>query len=72
MTIWKDFKGWTYDFFDRDIEPSALPGFEDFVRLWQDRRDDWVVPSWSDFDFNDFKCWHGRLGLYEISYDPID
>ena len=72
MTIWKVFEDWTYEYFDRDIEPVALPGFEDFVRLLQDRRGDRVVPSWSDFDFYDFKGWHGRLGLYEISYDPFD
>ncbi len=72
MTIWKEFEGWTYEFFDRDIEPAALPGFEDLVRLWQDRRGDRAVPSWSDFDFYDFKGWHGRISVYEISYDPFD
>ncbi len=72
MAIWKDFEGWTYEHFDRDIEPAALPGFEDLVRLWQDRRGDRVVPSWSDFDFYDFKGWHGRLSVYDISYDPFD
>jgi hypothetical protein len=51
MTIWKEFEGWTYEYFDRDVEPSALPGFEDLVRLWQDRRGGRVVPSWSDLDF---------------------
>ena len=72
MTIWKVFEDWTYECFDRDIEPVALPGFEDFVRLLQDRRGDRVVPSWSDFDFYDFKGWHSRLGVYDISYDPFD
>jgi len=72
MAIWKEFEGWTYEYFDRDIEPAALPGFENLVRLWQDRRGDRVVPSWSDFDFYDFKGWHGRLSVYEISYEPFD
>ncbi len=72
MAIWKEFEGWTFEYFDRDIEPAALPGFEDLVRLWQDKRSDRVVPSWSDFDFYDFKGWHGRLGVYDISYDPFD
>jgi len=72
MTIWKEFEGWTYEYFDRGIEPAALPGFEDLVRLWQDKRGDRVVPSWSDFDFYDFKGWHGRIGVHEISYDPFD
>ncbi len=72
MAIWKEFEGWTYEYFDRDIEPAALPGFEDLVRLWQDKRGDRAVPTWSDFDFYDFKGWHGRLGVYDISYDPFD
>jgi hypothetical protein len=33
MAIWREFEGWTYEFFDRDIEPEALPGFEDLVSL---------------------------------------
>ncbi len=72
MAIWSEFEGWTYEYLDRDIEPGALPGFEDLVRLWQDKRGDRVVPSWSDFDFFDFKGWHSRIGVYEISYDPFD
>ncbi len=72
MAIWKEFEGWTYEYFDRDIEPGALPGFEDLVRLWQDRRGSRVVPSWSDFDFYDFKGWHGRISVNDISYDPFD
>ncbi len=72
MAIWREIEGWTYEYFDRDIEPGALPGFEDLVRLWQDRRGGRVVPSWSDFDFYDFKGWLGQIGVYEISYDPFD
>ncbi len=72
MAIWKEFEGWTYEHFDRDIEPAALPGFEDLVRLWLDKRGERAVPSWSDFDFYDFKGWHGRISVYDISYDPFD
>jgi hypothetical protein len=72
MAVWREFEGWTYEYFDGDIDPAVLPGFEDLVRLWQDRRDDRPAPSWSDFDFYDFKGWHGRLSVYDISYDPFD
>ena len=72
MTIWKVIDDWTYEYFDRDIEPAALPGFEELVRLWRDKRGDRAVPSWSDFDFYDFKGWHGRISVYDISYDPFD
>jgi len=72
MAIWLEFEDWTYEYFDRDIEPAALPGFEDLVRLWQDRRGDRVVPTRSDFTFYDFDGWHDRISVYEISYDPFD
>jgi hypothetical protein len=72
MTIWKALGAWTYEYFDRDVDPAALPGFEDLVRLWQDKRGDRAVPSWPDFDFYDFQGWHGRIGVYDITYDPFD
>ena len=72
MVIWKEFEGWTFEYFDRDIEPDVLAGFEDLARLWQSKRGDRVVPSWSDFDFYDFRGWHSQIGVYEISYDPFD
>ncbi len=72
MAIWSEFEGWTFEHFDRDIGPALLPGFEDLVRLWLGKRGDRAVPSWSDFDFYDFKGWHGRLCVYDISYDPFD
>lgn len=72
MAIWMKFKGWTYEYFERDVEPQVLPGLEDLVRLWQDKRGDRVVPSWSDFDFCDFMGWHSRISLYENHYDPFD
>jgi len=72
MTVWKKFEGWTYEYLDRDIAPVELPGFEDLVRLWQDKRGDRPAPSWSDFDFYDFKGWHGRISIYDISYDPFE
>ncbi len=72
MAIWKKLENWAFEYFDRDIEPEALPGFEDLVRLWQDRRGERAAPAWSDFDFYDFKGWHGRISVYDVSYDPFD
>ena len=71
MTIWKELDGWSFEYFDRDIAPADLPGFEDMVRLWQDKRGDRPAPSWSDFDFYDFKGWLGRISVYDICYDPF-
>ncbi len=72
MTIWNKYEDWTYEYFDRDVEPETLPGFEDLVRLWQDKRGDRPAPAWSDFDFYDFKGWHGRISVFDIVYDPFD
>ena len=72
MSIWREFPGWTYEYLDRDIDPDALPGFEDLVRLWKGKTGDQGVPAWSDFDFCDFRGWHSKLALYEISYEPFD
>ncbi len=72
MTIWKELDSWIYEYFDRDIEPAALPGFEGLVRLWQEKQGDRAAPAWSDFGFYDFKGWHGRISVYEITYDPFD
>ncbi len=72
MTVWNALGAWTYEYFDRDVDPAALPGFEDLVRLWLDKRGDRAVPAWSDFDFYDFRGWHGRIAVYDISYDPFD
>ena len=72
MTIWKELDSWIFEYFDRDIEPAALPGFEGLVRLWQEKRGDRAAPAWSYFGFYDFKGWHGRISVYDITYDPFD
>ncbi len=72
MAIWRKIEGWTYEYFDREIELAALPGFEDIFQLWLDKRGDRPMPSWSDFDFYDFKGWPGRISVYDVSYDPFD
>lgn len=72
MAVWKEHDFWKYEMFERDIEPELLPGFEDLVRLWREKRGDRLIPAWSDFDFHDFAGWHGRISLMEILYDPFD
>jgi hypothetical protein len=72
MSIWRKAGNWLYEVFERDIEPEALPGCEDLVRLWQERRGDRPVPAWADFNFHDFTGWHGRISLADVTYDPFD
>lgn len=72
VTIWKKINGWTYEWFERDVTPETMPGFEDMVRLWHGKRGGRPMPTWSDFDFADFAGWHGRIVLSEVHYEPFD
>ena len=72
MAVWKEYDFWKYEAFERDIEPEMLPGFEELVRLWQNKRGDRPAPAWSDFDFYDFVGWHGRIAVSDVFYEPFD
>jgi hypothetical protein len=72
MAVWKEHDFWKYEIFERDVEPELLPGFEDLVRLWREKRGDRPMPAWDDFDFHDFVGWHGRIAMVEIFYEPFD
>ncbi len=50
MAIWKEFEGWTYEYFDRDIEPAALPDFEDLVAPHLEQLGElYAIPLWVSF-----------------------
>ncbi len=72
MTVWRQFEGWTYEYFDADIDPATIPTFSSFVALWQSKRKGRRVPARDDFDFYDFKGWHGWVCIHEVRYDPFD
>jgi hypothetical protein len=72
VAVWKESDLWKYETFELDVEPEILPGFEDLVRLWHDKRGDRPAPAWRDFGFHDFDGWHGRIAVSDVSYDPFD
>ena len=72
MAVWKRVDDWTYEVFDHNTTPEQFGVFESLVALWRAKRGDRKMPSWAEFDFYDFKGWHGRIGVYDISYDPFD
>lgn len=72
MAIWKDTGTWVYHQFDPDLNPGDLPEFQQVIELWQSKRKGRLVPSWSDFDFYDFKGWHSRVAIYDIFYNPFN
>lgn len=72
MTLWKEVDRWRYHYFEPDADPADFSKFGSLLAIWQAKRNGRCVPTWSDFDFYDFVGWHGRLSIYEISYDPYD
>lgn len=69
---WKTDGKWTYTHFDPEIDPSRLPSFAGLIATWQSKRNGRRVPAWRDFDFYDFKGWHGYISVYDVSYEPFD
>lgn len=72
MAVWKRVPNWTYEVFDRGTPAARLGMFEPLVRLWQAKRGDRDMPSWADFDFYDFKGWHGAIAVQEVIAEPFD
>lgn len=72
MVLWKEEKGWRYEYFEPDVDASAIPEFESLIRTWQSKRNGRRVPAKDDFDFFDFKGWHGWISLFDVFYDPFD
>ncbi len=53
--------------------PEAFGRFEDFVRLWQSKRDvaqknGRILPAWKDFDLIELRPWWGCLALLKREY----
>ena len=72
MAIYKQWEGWTYEYFDLDVEASTFPGAENFVELWKNKRGSRRMPKWSDYDWYDLTPWWGYLVVVDYSYDPFD
>ncbi|MDH3472908.1 MAG: PAS domain-containing protein [Rhodospirillales bacterium] len=72
MAIWKQVPNWTYELFVPDTPPEEFGGFAPLIRLWQGKREERRLPAWSDFDFYDFKGWHGSVAVQEVIAEPFD
>ena len=56
-----------------EIPPAAFGPFAPFVELWRARRRDGRLPAWRDFDFHDFRGWHGMILVDElVSMTPFE
>ena len=72
MAIWKKVDGWVYEYFELDTPASEFDGFEPIINLWNSKRTGTNIPSWSDFDFYDFKGWHGKVCKNTYQFNPFD
>ncbi len=72
MAVWRRVNNWTYEVFDHSTTPEQFGVFESLVALWRAKRGDREMPSWADFDFYDFKGWHGVIAVQEVVTEPFD
>jgi hypothetical protein len=62
---------WSWREYPIDRAPETFDGFAPLVATW--RRNGPAVPRWRDFDFADFRGWHGKINLLEVTrLDPIE
>ncbi len=72
MAVWKRVANWTYEVFDCNTPAERFGEFESFVGLWHAKRGDRELPSWADFDFYDFKGWHGAIAVQDVISEPFN
>ena len=72
MGVWKRLPNWTYEMFDRNTAAEQFGVFAPIVQRWGEKRGNEAMPSWADYDFYDFKGWHGRIVLQEVVREPFD
>jgi len=60
-------EGWAY----KTYEPE-FSGNEEFITLWQARKDGRFLPAWEDFEFEDFTSWWGNIMVLDYLKDPFD
>lgn len=51
--------------------PPFIPAFGGLITLWRSKFRAKTPPSWSDFDFFEFKDWHGRLAVSVFEGDEL-
>ncbi len=61
--------GRQYEIYHKDTSADAFGEFHSFISLWRSKSLNGNIPSWSDFQFEDFDGWYGRLSLFEFEDD---
>ncbi|MEQ9490078.1 MAG: hypothetical protein RIM72_13910 [Alphaproteobacteria bacterium] len=71
MTLWDKIQGFEFHHFEPLENNPLLEPFASLVLVWRSKFDGKRVPKWSDFDFTDFRGWHSRIAIHDVSYDPF-
>ena len=72
MTTWKTDGDWHYDYFSPAEAEETFSGFASLVRLWRSKSKS-PPPSWSDFEFLDFRDWWGWISVYDaVDGQPLN
>ena len=61
---------WTYSLNAVSKPPDAFGIFQPFKTLWDSKRSGNDLPSWRDFEFDEFAPWWGQLALEDILPGP--
>ncbi len=63
---------WEYGRCPLDSDPDDFGPFKQLVTLWQSKYREDHFPQRSDFDFLDFKGWHGKIAIVKFEKDPFN
>lgn len=72
MTLWDRTSNFSLHYFEPLEDGPELEPFHSLISVWRSNFDGDRIPKWSDFDFTDFRGWHSRIAIYDITYDPFD
>lgn len=65
--------GWDFRYFSIDTPSDEMGEAGPIKRIWDDKRGDAAIPSWQDFQFEDFQGYHGWVAVEDIlSVEPYD
>ncbi|MBT4887942.1 MAG: hypothetical protein HON65_00105 [Rhodospirillales bacterium] len=56
-----------YRLYKNDTDSKLFGEFTSFIDLWLSKFNDGSFPQWSDYQFEDFPDWYGRLSLAKIN-----
>ncbi len=63
---------WAYGRCPLEAPADKFGPFSNLVALWQSKRRGTELPKRSDFDFPDFKGWHGKIAIVKFEKDPFN